>query len=192
MIEKRSEASLIRLAQAGNQAAFIELIQPYHRSIYSLAYRKLRHPQEAEDITQETILRVYSHLNRFRNGHRFSSWIYRIARNLCIDRLRKKQADIHLDSSWGIGSERDWYQRLPVGGPSPEECLLAEEEKNELRRALKRLPANYRSVMHLRYMKQLPLADIGKILRLPVNTVKTRVHRGREALRNQLASSMQA
>jgi RNA polymerase sigma-70 factor (ECF subfamily) len=187
MKSKRSETTLIRLAQMGDEAAFVELIQSYRCSIYRLAYRKLSHHQEAEDITQETMLRVYLYLNRFRHEHRFSSWIYRIAHNLCIDRLRKKNAVLYLDAS----HHSDWVRRLSFDEPGPEELALTKEAKNELRRAMNHLPAIYRSVMHLRYMDQLPLADIGQILRIPINTVKTRVHRGREALRHQMGASMQ-
>ncbi|OYD06836.1 sigma-70 family RNA polymerase sigma factor [Paludifilum halophilum] len=166
------------------------MVQPYRQRVYSLAYQKLNHAQEAEDIVQETILRVYVHLKRYNCRHKFSTWVYRIASNLCIDRIRKKKAVFYLDSPVDTDTRDDWYQRLSISVETPEESLLKRERRTELLRAVGQLPPNYRSVIFLRYMRHLPLSDIGRMLHLPVNTVKTRVHRGREALKHQLAASM--
>ncbi|WP_380701204.1 RNA polymerase sigma factor SigW [Salinithrix halophila] len=188
MTEQR-EKILIKQAQTGDCDAFVELIQLYRKQVYALAYRKLNHAQEAEDVTQEVILRSYTHLARYHADRRFSSWLYRITVNLCIDRLRKKKADFYLDAPTG-GDSKDWYHHLPGKGLTPEESLIRRETEREIILALEGLPSRYRSVMILRYMQQLPLADIGEILHLPVTTVKIRVHRGRKALRSQLASCL--
>jgi RNA polymerase sigma-70 factor, ECF subfamily len=185
---REKEAALIEQARAGSKIAFAELIQPYAKRIYALAYQKLKHQQEAEDVTQETWLRAFVHLRRFNRDRPL--WLYRIAINLCIDRIRKRKADFYLDSPCGKEGEGDWYHRIPGDDLTPEETLLSQELHGEIHQALSQLPHNYRTVMMLRYMNQLPLAEIGRILHLPVTTVKTRVHRGRKALRNRLASSL--
>lgn len=184
---QRDEKEWIALAQSGDKNAFVQLIRPYEDSLYMLAYGKLKHPQEAEDIVQETLLRVYIHLNRFNCQNRFSSWIYRIACNLCIDRIRKKKADFYLDAPLEQGKETCLYQYIPASDKSPEELFFDGERRREVRQAMHELPSHYQSVMFMRYMKEMPLAEIGEALSVPVTTVKTRVHRGRKALVRRLA-----
>lgn len=180
------EKKWITLAQSGDQNAFIQLIRPYEHPLYLLAYRKLQHPQEAEDIVQETLLRAYLHLGRFNCGNQFSAWIYRIASNLCIDRIRKKKAEFYLDAPLDRGKECCLYQFIPATDKTPEEHFFEREQRREVRRAMHELPSHYQSVMFMRYMKEMPLAEIGEALSMPVTTVKTRVHRGRKALVKQL------
>lgn len=189
MKTKRDEKEWIARAKSGDRNAFVQLIGPYRRSLYLLAYRKLKHPEEAEDIVQETLIRVYTHLNGFNCQHSFSSWIYRIASNLCIDRIRKRKADVYLEAPLDQKEGRCLYHYIPAGDPTPEEIFFDRERHREVRQALTELPSNYRSVMFLRYMKEMPLAEIGEVLSMPVTTVKTRVHRGRKALVNRLAAS---
>ncbi|EGK09613.1 ECF family DNA-directed RNA polymerase sigma subunit SigW [Desmospora sp. 8437] len=184
---RRDEKKWIALAQSGDENAFVQLIRPYEHPLYLLAYRKLKHPQEAEDIVQETLLRAYSHLNRFNRRNQFSTWIYRIASNLCIDRMRKKKADFYLDAPLEQGKETCLYQYIPASDKTPEELFFEGERRREVRQAMHELPSHYQSVMFMRYMKEMPLAEIGEALSVPVTTVKTRVHRGRKALVRQLA-----
>ncbi|PTX58928.1 RNA polymerase sigma-70 factor (ECF subfamily) [Melghirimyces profundicolus] len=190
MIKNRDELEWIKRVRSGDRAAFARLVYPYRRRIYSLAYQKLNHAQEAEDIVQETFLRAYIHLHRFSCRHPFSTWIYRIATNLCIDRIRKKKAEVHLDAPLGREEGGCWYHFVASREKTPEEWLIDREQQWEVRRALRALPSNYRSVMLLRYIQQMPLSEIGEKLQMPVTTVKTRVHRGRKALVRRLASSV--
>ncbi|SDX31748.1 RNA polymerase, sigma subunit, SigW [Marininema mesophilum] len=181
---------LIQRAQSGDDQAFVELIELYRSRLFLLARRKLKQAEEAEDVVQEVILRVYLHLKKFQDSQHFSAWIYRITVNLCIDSMRKKKADVHLDDPGKGESKKDMYNYILSIDPTPEELLLIREREREISRALDGLPPRYRAVMILRYMGELPLADIGKILHLPVTTVKTRVYRGRKALRNELVASL--
>lgn len=183
------ELRLIQQAQRGHSHAFTELIQPYQHRVYTLALNKLNHPQEAEDIVQETVLRVYVHLNRYKQPFKFSAWVFRIASNLCIDQLRKRKSVLSLDAPVNLCPNHNRYSRLVDQNRTPEEVLLEREEYAVLREAMKKLPSHYQSVLLLRYMKEMPLSDIGKTLKLPVTTVKTRVHRGRKALKRHLAAS---
>lgn len=188
MQEEQLEPRLVEQAKEGNQSAFIQLVERYKDKIYYLCLRMLRSAEDAEDVAQETFLRVYTNLHRFDPKHQFSTWIYRIASNLCIDRIRKKKPNHSLDEPIkGDEGGRDRLSQQAGDEPTPEESLIALETRKRVVDALEQLPAHYRAVIVLRYFHDLSLAEIGEILSLPVTTVKTRVHRGREALRRLLS-----
>lgn len=146
----------------------------------------LHNAQEAEDIVQETFLRVYTNLNRYDDNLKFSTWIYRIGTNLCIDRLRKRKASYSLDAEVSDSEGADWYSLLPSDERTPEGELILSETQEQVRRAVDALPEKYKSAVILRYMHDMSLQEIAEVLDMPVTTVKTRVHRGREYLRERL------
>lgn len=183
------EARLVRLAREGEREAFAELVGLYQDKLYHLAYRMLYQAQEAEDIVQETFLRVYANLHRYDETQKFSTWIFRIATNLCIDRIRKRKANFSLDAELSDGEGSDWYSMLPGDEPTPESRLMLTETQEQIRSAIDGLPEKYRAIVILRYLHDLSLQEIGEIMGMPVTTIKTRVHRGREALRNKLELS---
>lgn len=183
---KDRETRLAVLAREGDRRAFGELVDLYKDKMYHLGYRMLGSSHEAEDITQETFLRVYTNLNRYDENQKFSTWIYRIATNLCIDRLRKRKAVYSLDAEMPEGEGSDWYSLLPSNDPTPESEVLLTETQEHIRSAIETLPEKYKSVVILRYLQDMSLQEIGDVLDMPVTTVKTRVHRGREFLRKKL------
>jgi RNA polymerase sigma-70 factor (ECF subfamily) len=180
------ETRLAKLARNGDRAAFEELVGLYKDKIYHLAYRMLGNRQEAEDAVQETFLRVYMNLARYDETQKFSTWIFRIGTNLCIDRLRKKKPNYSLDAEMPEGEGNDWYSALPSGDDTPEDQLILTETQQQIRKAIEGLPEKYKSVVILRYLQDLSLQEIGEVLDMPISTVKTRVHRGREFLRQKL------
>lgn len=180
------ETRLAKLARAGDREAFEELVQLYKDKIYHLAYRMLGNRQEAEDAVQETFLRVFMNLERYDEQQKFSTWIFRIGTNLCIDRLRKKKPNYSLDAELPEGEGGDWYSMLPSEDATPEDQVILSETQQQIRRAIEAMPEKYKSVVILRYLQDLSLQEIGDVLDMPVTTVKTRVHRGREFLRQQL------
>ncbi|TMV18298.1 RNA polymerase sigma factor SigW [Paenibacillus thermoaerophilus] len=180
---------MVRLAREGEREAFAELVGLYQDKLYHLAYRMLYQAQEAEDIVQETFLRVYANLHRYDETQKFSTWIFRIATNLCIDRIRKRKANFSLDAELSDGEGSDWYAMLPGDEPTPESRLMLTETQEQIRSAIDGLPEKYRAIVILRYLHDLSLQEIGEIMGMPVTTIKTRVHRGREALRNKLELS---
>ncbi|MBM7591308.1 RNA polymerase sigma factor SigW [Brevibacillus fulvus] len=181
-VEKR----LIERAKRGDREAFAELIEIYKDKIFQLAYRMVGNRQEAEDIAQETFLRVFANLHTYDDQYKFSTWIYRIATNLCIDRGRKKKPDFSLDEEIEQGEGLDWYSRLSSKEQTPEEKVVTQELQETVQDALSQLAPKYRSIMILRYIEDLSLQEISDILKLPITTIKTRIHRGREALRGRL------
>ena len=185
---KDTEARLAMLARGGDRSAFAGLVDLYKDKMYHLAYRMLGSSHEAEDIAQETFLRVYTNLDRYDENQKFSTWIYRIATNLCIDRLRKRKASYSLDAEMPDGEGADWYSLLPSNQPTREEEVMLSETQEHIRKAIDTLPEKYKSVVILRYLQDMSLQEIGDVLDMPVTTVKTRVHRGREFLRKKLHS----
>ncbi|WP_342563170.1 RNA polymerase sigma factor SigW [Paenibacillus sp. FSL R7-0345] len=184
------EGRLTKLALKGDQRAFAELVELYKDKIYHLAYRMLNNRHEAEDIVQETFLRVYRNLDRYDDKQKFSTWIYRIGTNLCIDRLRKRKPTYSLDAEMNDQEGIDGYSMIPSTNVTPETELLLSETQRVIYEAIDSLPVKYRSVMILRYLQDLSLQEISDVLDMPVTTIKTRVHRGREFLRKKLGPKM--
>ncbi|AIG24633.1 RNA polymerase sigma factor SigW [Brevibacillus laterosporus] len=181
------ERRLVERAKRDDREAFAELVEMYKDKIFQLAFRMVGNRQEAEDIAQETFLRVYANLHSYDENYRFSTWIYRIATNLCIDRGRKKKPQFSLDEEQGGDLEGlDWYSRLASDEKTPEEKVVVQELQETVQAALTKLNPKYRSIMVLRYIEDLSLQEISDALQLPITTIKTRIHRGREALRNKL------
>lgn len=182
------ETRLAKLSRGGDRRAFAELVELYKDKIYHLGYRMLNQKQEAEDIVQETFLRVYTNLDRYDENQKFSTWIYRIATNLCIDRLRKRKPSYSIDAEMTDGEGTVWQAMLASHEAGPEEELILSETQQNIRNAIQTLPDKYKTVVILRYLHDMSLQEIGDVLEMPVTTVKTRVHRGREYLRKKLKS----
>lgn len=182
---------MIQLARDGDRGAFAEIVDLYKDRIYQLGYRMLGNAQEAEDVTQETFIRVYLNLTKYDLGRKFSTWIYRIGTNLCIDRLRQRKHTLSLDAETGGAhgdgdSGTDGYAMLASKEATPEDQAMMSETKDQLKKAIDQLPEKYRSVIVLRYFHDLTLQEIGDVLNMPVTTIKTRVHRGRDYLRRKI------
>lgn len=182
LVEKR----LVRQVKEGQVQAFAELVELYKDRLYQLAYRMLGNAHEAEDVTQETFLRVYTNLDRYDPNQKFSTWIYRIATNLSIDRIRKHRPKFSLDAEMNDRENLNLYATLPDKERTPEEQVIAGELQQKVQEAISSLSPSYRTIMILRYIEDLSLQEISEILQLPVTTIKTRIHRGREALRKKL------
>ena len=181
LVNKRIEQVL-----KGDQSAFSDIVNLYQHKLYQICYRMLGNKQEAEDIAQEAFIRAYVNLHSFDQKRKFSTWLYRIATNLCIDRIRKKKPDYYLDAEVAGTDGLDMYSQLAADEALPEEQLEKMELQERIQYEISRLPEKYRSVIVLKYIEELSLQEIGEILDMQTGTVKTRIHRGREALRKQL------
>lgn len=170
----------------GDQNAFGEIVELYKDKVFQLCYRMLGNRHEAEDIAQEAFIRAYVNINSFNINLKFSTWIYRIATNLCIDRIRKKKPDYYLDAEVSGSDGLTMYSQIAADTALPEEELQSLELQETIQKEISKLPEKYRTVIVLRYIEELSLNEISEILDLPLGTVKTRIHRGREALRQQL------
>ncbi|MDL0428258.1 RNA polymerase sigma factor SigW [Bacillus amyloliquefaciens] len=181
LIKKR-----IKQVKKGDQNAFAEIVDLYKDKIYQLCYRMLGNVHEAEDIAQEAFIRAYVNIDSFDINRKFSTWLYRIATNLTIVRIRKKKPDYYLDAEVAGAEGLTMYSQIAADGVLPEDAVLSLELSDTIQKKILKLPDKYRTVIVLKYIDELSLIEIGEILNIPVGTVKTRIHRGREALRKQL------
>ncbi|AGK51939.1 MAG: polymerase sigma factor SigW [Bacillus sp. (in: firmicutes)] len=176
----------IKQVLKGDQNAFGEIVEIYKDKVFHLCFRMLGNRHEAEDIAQEAFIRAYVNISSFNIKLKFSTWLYRIATNLCIDRLRKKKPDYYLDAEVSGTEGLTMYSQIPADTALPEEELETLEVQDQIQKEISKLPDKYRAVIILKYIEELSLNEISEILELPLGTVKTRIHRGREALRHQL------
>lgn len=172
----------------GDQNAFAEIVELYQDKLYRVCYRMLGNKHEAEDIAQEAFVRAFINIHTFDINRKFSTWLYRIGTNLCIDRIRKKKPDYYLDADIAGTDGLNMYSQIASTTELPEEEVVKMEMQERVQYEITRLPDKYRAVIILKYMEDLPLQEISEILDMPLGTVKTRIHRGREALRKQLSN----
>jgi RNA polymerase sigma-70 factor, ECF subfamily len=170
----------------GDQDAYGEIVELYKDKVYQISYRMLGNRHEAEDIAQEAFIRAFINIHSFNIDLKFSTWLFRIATNLCIDRIRKKKPDYYLDAEVAGTDGLNMYSQIPSRTDMPEKELESLELEETIQKEILKLPEKYRTVIVLKYIEELSLIEISEILNLPIGTVKTRIHRGREALRKQL------
>ena len=176
---KESDAELVAQARRGDEAAFEQLVLRHQRYVFNLAYRVLGDYAEAEDVTQEAFVRVWRGLSSFRGQARFTTWLYRIVHNLCLNRLPGLQRELlHTEPLEEV---------LADPGPSPADLFAVREQMVFLHAQLDRLPEKYRLVLTLRYLQHLSYDEIAAALEMPMGTVKTHIHRARRLLRERLS-----
>jgi RNA polymerase sigma-70 factor (ECF subfamily) len=177
-------------AKQGHEAAFRELVRRYERPVFSLLYRMVRDRALAEDLAQETFIKVLNGIRSYRPEFKFSSCIFKIANNAAIDHLRRKNLDtLSLDGSPRANSPAEMQATAPQLGDRSE-TPLQEVENRELgtaiERAIARLRPEYRSCILLRHVEGYSYEEIAETMDLPLGTVKTYIHRARNELRGYL------
>lgn len=186
-----TDHDLIALAASGSEKAYRELLDRYQRPVFSLIYRMVRDREKAEDLAQETFVKVFNHIDRFNPKYKFSSWIFKIASNLTIDAIRKKELEtVSLDGSRNASTPDEVdATRITVESrdENPEEFLEAKELGQEIERAIGELRPEYRTAILLRHVEGRPYEEIAEIMSVPLGTVKTYIHRARAELRETLA-----
>lgn len=186
-----SDQKVVQHAVLGRDAAYRELVRRYQRPVFSLIYRMVRDRELAEDLAQETFVKVLNAIGSYRPEFKFSSWIFKIANNAAIDQLRRRSLDtLSLDGSpHAETAEAIEATTLQVG--DGRENALDEVANRELggqiEAAIARLRPEYRNCILLRHVDGRPYEEIAEILDLPLGTVKTYIHRARNELRILLA-----
>jgi RNA polymerase sigma-70 factor (ECF subfamily) len=178
-----NEALLIQHAQAGSTQAFGQLVLAYQRFVYHLALQALGEPEDAQDAAQEAFLRAWLALPQFRAECRFSTWLYRIVMNLCINRrprLKRYLAALSLENSEDSGME------LPEEKATPPQLVEKMEEQAFLHQQVAQLPESQRLLISLRYQQDLSYEEIAEVLNLPLGTVKTGLYRAKAQLKAAL------
>ncbi|HTR48434.1 MAG TPA: sigma-70 family RNA polymerase sigma factor [Verrucomicrobiae bacterium] len=185
------EQALVRKAQAGDRLAFEDLVRRYDRDVLRLALNLVHRPEDARDVYQESFLRVYRNLHRFRFECAFYTWLYRIVTNVALDHLRRRtshreeQAPVPEDAD---GGTRDFFDRQPEMSASanPEKRLLGQELGRHIQEAMKRLSPRERMVFEMKHYQGLRLRAIGDLLGTSEETAKNSLFRATRKLRESL------
>ena len=180
--------NLVQKALAGDQTSFESLVRRYNTSIFNFICHCLGDYDLACDVSQQVFLQLYISMPTLRTGEPLKAWLFQVARNRCLDELRRKKA-IHFSELEASNDEDDLSPLaiMPDEGPLPEELAERSDLKQKLRAAIDTLPPKFRSVVLLRYAGQLSFSEIGKALSMPEATAKTYFQRARPLLRTAMA-----
>ena len=183
-----SDAALMLRVRQGDAAAFEALVEKYKQPVANLIYRILRDATEAEDLAQQVFLQVYKAADRYRVTAKFSTWIYTIARNLCLNEIRRRSR--HPADSMDIGSQEN--EDLParqfqdVASAQPPEELLRDELVRKIDLAVSELPENQRTAILLYREEEMSYEEIARVLDCSLSATKSLIHRGRETLKQKI------
>lgn len=185
-----AEKVLVQRAKDGDVTAFETLIQEYQKRIFSIAYRMMQNQEDAADLTQEIFLKLFQNLDKFRGNSQFSTWVYRVATNTCLDALKKakRQTAYSLDKEIET-EEGTLLGELPDKGPSPQELAEKKAILEAVRLGIAKLSKEHQRVMILRELEGLSYEEIAQILNCSVGTVKSRINRARENLKKILSQN---
>lgn len=180
-IQLLDDSELIAISITGSEDSFEELVKRYQRPIASYIYRMLNDYDASLDVTQEVFIKVYKSLERYSSDYKFSTWLYRIAHNAAIDHLRRRSGK---EQSLETETEGGTYQlQLESPRPTPEQDRERKEWRTEIESVVKCLPTVYRELIILRHGKDLSYGEISEVTDLPLGTVKNRLFRAREMMR---------
>lgn len=177
----------------GDEQALTVLINRHVKSVYNFVYRLTNEQARADDVTQETFVKVWKHLKKFRPNENFRTWLFAIARNTTLDHLRKKRP-FSFSFLFGKNERGDacaFEETLADTEPTPEEVAVLSEQKAFLDDALNQIPPASREVLLLRYHEDLTFDEIGKALGKPLHTVKSQHRRALQALRTHIRKTRQ-
>lgn len=177
------DLALVRRSRDGDREAFEALVARYQTPVYRLALRMVHRPEDAEDVAQEAFLKAYLALPSFREEADFRTWLFRIASNHCLDRLRRRRRELADAGAVEAGLHRG----STAVDEGPLQRLLRRERREDLADAVASLPPRYRIAVVLHYVQGLTYREIGGVLGLPLKTVETRLYRAKALLRTRLS-----
>ncbi|NMB32796.1 MAG: sigma-70 family RNA polymerase sigma factor [Clostridium sp.] len=176
------EKNLIKKARTGDIKAFEELIKGCQSKVFNIAYRMVGNTDEAYEIAQEVFLKAYKSIKDFKGNSLFSTWLYRITTNTCLDELRKKKKVISLDEDIKFGDASIKHQ-IRDDSPGPEDLIEKAETVKLVNEMIELLPEDYKSVIVLRDIQGFSYKEISQIIKCPIGTVKSRINRARQMLK---------
>ena len=179
--DKRLEVTDYELVQkclSGNQGSFAEIVARYKKLIYNVVYNFIGNSPDLKDLFQEVFLRVYKSLANYNPDYQFSTWVVKIASNVCLDQLRRKRAEqMTMEDITEVSDNR----------PNPEDQYIARERLEKIRKAVQELPEDYRILVILFHQQELSYEAMGQILDQPITIIKNRLYRARLMLRDKLS-----
>lgn len=179
---------LVNRCLRGEQKAYTMLLQKYQQAVFNLCYRLVSDAETAQDLAQESFVKIFNALNQFDPNYRFSSWMFRVVKNHCYDYLRKSKLP-----QVSLNDDRDDDSRpLQIADtkPTPDQSVFRSERRELIMQAINKLPPDSRTVIILRHMHDKTYDEMANILGEPVGTVKARVHRARKKLTELLSKDL--
>lgn len=191
-LDSRAEDSRnIKKALKGDQIAYRAILKKYHDQVYNLLYRMVHDKDEVEDLTQEAFIKAFNSLKNFNEEFAFSTWLYKIATNNCIDYIRKKKlATFSIDKPLE-SKDGEYSFEIPDTNYLPDKDLIAGQRTRILEEAVNALPEKYRQVILMRHTEDKDYQEIADELHLPLGTVKAHIFRAREILYKRLKKKIQ-
>lgn len=186
----RYDYDLVQYAVKGDQKSYAELMGRYRDAIYFMLLKMVNNKSDAEDLTIEAFGKAFKNLSQYSPNYAFSTWLFKIASNNCIDYLRKKRTNlVSIDSAGSDEIENEAPIHLKDDTPDPEEGMIKQQKAILMRTVVKKLKPRYRTLIELRYFKEFSYEEIAIELDLPLGTVKAQLFRARELLFNTLKGS---
>lgn len=186
--EKQTDQQLIEHILQGDATCYETLFDRYRHQLYAATLSKCGDEQDTRDIVQETFVKAYFNLSRYKPEYTFGQWIYTIARNLFIDFTRRRRSagtTVSIDrpgSGWGVDINP------PCDTPNPEERIISRQSSRQLDALMAELPLHYQTMIELRFLGEYTYEEIAEKLGMPIGTVKTQIHRARERLCNLITA----
>ncbi len=185
-----SVSNLIKRAIDGDESAYKQLLENYRGAIYNLIYRMVHNREETEDLVQEAFMKAFKALPTFNEEYAFSTWLYKIAVNNCIDHMRKKRLKTFSLNKPLQSKDGELDREFPDTSMSPDKDILSDEKSRLIEAAIQELPENYKTAIILRHAEEKSYEEIAQILDIPLGTVKARIFRAREMLKKKLKGKL--
>lgn len=181
----RIDLRLVEAAKNGSQAAFGELMERYRESVYFTMFKMVKNSDDADDLTIEAFGKAFNRIDQYSPSFAFSTWLFKIASNNCIDFIRKKRVKVtSLDTGYTSGDGEVMYLEVSSQTQNPEEVIIHGQKVKLMRDLVTKLKPRYRELVELRYFEELSYEEIAETLDLPLGTVKAQLFRAREFLSN--------
>jgi len=186
-----TDSELIKRALGGDQHAYAAILDRYRGPISTLIFRMVKNREETEDLVQEAFIKAFNSLASFNEQYAFSTWLYKIAVNNCIDHFRKKRLRVFSIDKPIESKDGELQRELPDTTSAADRHLLNEEKTTLIQDAIDSLPEKYRMSIILRHTEEKSYEEIAEIMQIPLGTVKARIFRAREMLKKKLKDKLQ-
>ena len=184
---QRDYQLVCRAREEGDQRAYADLLRMYKEPIYLLLLKMTNNPTEADDLTMEAFGKAFASLHLYNPTHAFSTWLFSIATNNCVDFIRKKRLQtIYLDDIRTSADNEVYEYPIPAEADNPEEDIIHQQRVQILREVVKQLKPRYRRLVEMRYFEEMSYEEIAEELQMPLGTVKVQLFRARDLLHNIL------
>jgi RNA polymerase sigma factor (sigma-70 family) len=178
---------IVQQAISGDQKSYAILLNRYRNSVYHAMYKMVNNRDDADDLTIEAFGKAFRKLPTYAPNYAFSTWLFKIAINNCIDHIRKKRLQtLSMDETIKPDSEREFSHNIPDYEPDPEQSMIHEQKLTHVRHLVEKMNVKYRTMIELRYYEELSYEEIAQELSLPLGTVKAQLFRAKELLYQQL------